>query len=101
MDIPPNKLLPQDKVVVYDHGPADAPYEPPVELTMHAVDAKQAIDTDPIRYWLDPHNTSPAASETDAELYPEPPETMAGPVPAEAPIDTVHPDELFAERSKE
>jgi hypothetical protein len=53
MHIPPEKLLPQDKVLLYDHGPADEPFKKPVETLIHSTDAKEAIDRDPTRYSLD------------------------------------------------
>lgn len=52
--IPPDKLLPQDMVVVYDHGPKDKPFETPVAHKMHAVDAKHSMGVEPERWALDP-----------------------------------------------
>ena len=52
-NIPPELLLAQDMVVIFDHGPADEPNDPPVELRMHATDAKHAMDVEPERYTLD------------------------------------------------
>lgn len=53
-NIPPEKLLPQDMVNIFDHGPADEPIDPPTELRMHATDAKHAMSVEPERYMLEP-----------------------------------------------
>lgn len=52
--IPPEKLLPQDMVDIFDHGPADEPHETPVLHRMHAVDAKHAMSVEPERWALEP-----------------------------------------------
>lgn len=52
--IPHHRLLPQDKAVVYDHGPTDNPHPHPVAHTMHATDARHAMATEPDRWKLDP-----------------------------------------------
>jgi hypothetical protein len=56
MDIPPDKLMKQDRVFVLDNGPAGDPYPRPIATCVHATEAKEAIGRDPARYALDaPH----------------------------------------------
>jgi hypothetical protein len=50
-------------VVVWDHGSKKG--DPPVPLTMHSSDAKQALSVDPERYALEPRGLG---SEVDAEV---------------------------------
>lgn len=54
MHIPPDKMLPQDLVDVFDHGPDDKPFEVPAVIRMHSTDAKHAMSVEPKRYALEP-----------------------------------------------
>lgn len=49
--IPPDKLLPQDMVMMHDHGPR--PFEHPVSHKMAAADARHAMEADPDRWTLE------------------------------------------------
>ncbi len=88
-DIPPEKLLPQDMVEIFDRGPKDEPHDPPQALRMHATDAKHAMDVEPDRYSLDPERPEPKA-----ELMPEP---LPKPVVLGPPDDELPPPEKDAE----
>lgn len=70
--IPPDKLLPQDMVHIFDHGPKEEPLAEPKLLPMHAVDAKHAMAVEPERYALEPR-----VSEQMPEPEPEPEHTGA------------------------
>lgn len=52
MHIPPERLLPQDLIDIFDHGPVDEPHDAPVKHRMHAVDAKHAMQVEPSRWKL-------------------------------------------------
>ncbi|TAL43841.1 MAG: hypothetical protein EPN91_05650 [Salinibacterium sp.] len=65
MHIPPEKLLPQDLVDVFDHGHADEPNDPAVRIRMHVVDAKHAMEVEPSRYRLD--LAKPVKAEPEVE----------------------------------
>ena len=54
MHIPPHRLLPQDMVEVFDHGPAIDRHLASVKVYMHASDAKHAMSIEPDRWSLDP-----------------------------------------------
>lgn len=79
--IPPEKLLPQDMVHIFDHGPKDDPFAEPKLLPMHAVDAKHAMAVEPERYALEPRRAAPKL-----ELVPEP-EPDCGPETASDIVD--------------
>jgi len=53
MHIPPERILPQDMVDIYDHGPADAPHAVPERHRMHVSDAQNAMSIEPERWKLD------------------------------------------------
>jgi hypothetical protein len=50
MHIPPEKLLPQDLIDIFDHGPEKHPHPAPVKIRMHATDAKHAMSVEPGRW---------------------------------------------------
>lgn len=68
--IPPDKLLPQDLVDIYDRGPADGPHPAPVVIRMHASDARHAMDVEPERYTL---NLAAEQEPGMAALHPDEP----------------------------
>jgi len=65
--IPQHRLLPQDLVDIYDHGPPEARHKQPVAHRMHASDARHALDVDPQRWKLDAEIEKEVAAERAQE----------------------------------
>jgi hypothetical protein len=59
MHIPPDRILPQDLIDIFDHGPADEPHAAPMRHRMHVTDAQHAMMVEPSRWKLDAEAVKP------------------------------------------